>query len=157
MRQVSLPARVLAAARDHAAGTYPYEGCGLLLGYPAEDGVRVSRLLPCPNVAPPERRAHFFVIDPRVVINVRRSLRGTPEQVVGFYHSHPDAAAAPSSEDMEYIRLWPETVWLIVPVAAGEPGEARAWWLDEVEDERARELGVEVIPVRTTAVTACPE
>ena len=157
MRSVALTARVRDAAADHAAGTYPYEGCGLLIGYHSGDEVRVSRLLPCPNVAPPERRSHFFMIDPRVVINVRRSLRGTQEQVVGFYHSHPDAPAAPSATDMEYIRLWPETVWLIVPVEGGEPGEARGWWLDQPEDERARELAVETIPVRTTAVAACPE
>jgi proteasome lid subunit RPN8/RPN11 len=116
--------------------------------------VRVSRALPCPNVAAPEERTHRFVIDPRAVLNVRRSLRNTKETIVGFYHSHPDVAAEPSRTDMEYIRLWPETVWLIVPVDAGSAGEPRAWWLDEVDDPAARELRVHVPPVRATAA-AC--
>jgi proteasome lid subunit RPN8/RPN11 len=157
VKRVSLTARALGVALEHAAATYPYEGCGLLIGYQAEDGARVTRALPCPNVAPQETRTHRFVIDPRAVLNVRRSLRGTSESVVGFFHSHPDVPAAPSATDMEYIRLWPETVWLIVPVARGEATAPRAWWLDEVDSTEARELEVETIPTRTVAVTVCPE
>jgi proteasome lid subunit RPN8/RPN11 len=152
--QVTLPARVRESASNHAAGTYPFEGCGLLIGYLGEDGVRVTRAVPCPNVAAPEERTHRFIIDPRAVLNVRRSLRSTSESIVGFYHSHPDAEAKPSRTDMEYIRLWPETVWLIVPVKGGEAGEPRAWWLDDVDAPDARELRVHVPPVRAAAA-AC--
>jgi proteasome lid subunit RPN8/RPN11 len=88
---------------------------------------------------------------------VRRSLRGSQESVIGFFHSHPDCAAAPSATDMEYIRLWPETVWLIVPVFGGEATQPRAWWLDDVEETHARELAVEVLPVRAAAMAACLE
>ena len=154
MKQVTLIGRVREAALDHAAGAYPFEGCGLLIGHLEEDRVRVSRALPCPNVAEPEERTHRFVIDPRAVLNVRRSLRNTKESIVGFYHSHPDAEAMPSRTDMEYIRLWPETVWLIVPVDAGSAGEPRAWWLDEMDAPHARELRVHIPPVRATAA-AC--
>ena len=154
MKQVTLVGRVREAASDHAAGTYPFEGCGLLVGHVEEERVRVSRAVPCPNVAAPEERTHRFIIDPRAVLNVRRSLRGTSESIVGFYHSHPDAEAKPSRTDMEYIRLWPETVWLIVPVQGGEAGEPRAWWLDEADAPHARELKVRVPPVRAPAA-AC--
>ena len=65
MKQVTLVGRVREAALDHAAGAYPFEGCGLLIGHVEEDRVRVSRALPCPNVAEPEERTHRFVIDPR--------------------------------------------------------------------------------------------
>jgi proteasome lid subunit RPN8/RPN11 len=153
---VTLPEKVGEAAGDHAASAYPFEGCGLLIGYLTDDGVRVSRLLPCPNVAEPEVRTHRFIIDPRAVLNVRRSLRHSAESIVGFYHSHPDAPAAPSTTDMEYIRLWPETVWLIVPVEAGEPGAPRAWWLDDTDAPHARELRVHVA-ARSVAPAACPE
>lgn len=155
MIQVALTGRVGDAALDHAASAYPFEGCGLLIGYVEGDQVRVTRALPCPNVAAREEQTHRFVIDPRAVLNVRRSLRGTPEAIVGFYHSHPDAPAAPSATDLEFIRLWPETVWLIVPVAGGECGEPRAWWLDEGDAPRPREIAVHVPPV--PAAAACPE
>ena len=157
MKQVTLPARIRDAALDHAVGTYPYEACGLLIGYQGEDGVRVSRSVRCPNVAPREAQTHRFAIDPRAVLNVARSLKGTPESIVGFYHSHPDAPAAPSATDMEFIRLWPETVWLIAPVSGGHAGEPRAWWLDDVEDTAAREIAVRVQQVSTVAVAPCVE
>ena len=157
MNRVSLPARLRESAADHGVGAYPFEACGLLIGYATEEGVQVTRALRCPNVAPRELQTHRFSIDPRVVINVRRSLRGTLESVVGFYHSHPDAPAAPSATDMEFIRLWPETVWLIVPLNAGVAGEARAWGLDEPESPLAREIEVRVQPTRSAPALACPE
>jgi proteasome lid subunit RPN8/RPN11 len=157
VKQVTLTARARDAALDRGVTTYPFEGCGLLIGYLGEDGVRVTRSLACPNVAEKSLQTHRFVIDPRAVLNVRRSLRGTAETIVGFYHSHPDSPAAPSSTDMEFIRLWPETVWLIVPVRGGEAGEPRAWWLDDVEAPSARELRVNVLAARAVAVTTCPD
>lgn len=156
MNHVSLPARLSESAAAHGVGAYPYEACGLLIGYVTGEGVQVSRALRCPNVAPRELQTHRFSIDPRAVINVRRSLRGSRESVVGFYHSHPDAPAAPSATDMEFIRLWPETVWLIVPVNGGAAGEPRAWWLDDPELPAAREIAVRVQPTRDAALT-CPE
>lgn len=156
MNQVSLPPKAKDAALDHAASAYPFEGCGLLVGYTGEDGIRVTRVVPCPNVAERSEQTHRFVIDPRAVLNVRRSLRNTAETIVGFYHSHPDAPAAPSKTDMEFIRLWPETVWMIVPVEGGAPGAPRAWWLDDVDASAARELTLHVPPVRSTVAT-CPE
>lgn len=138
--------RIAAAPRerllDHATGGYPLEVCGLLIGVGEEDGtaLRVTRTLPCPNVAPAAERRRRFAIEPRAVINVQRALRGTPERILGFYHSHPDAAAEPSATDMEYVRLWPETVWLIVPVARGAAGPPRAWWLDRMDAAAPREL-----------------
>jgi proteasome lid subunit RPN8/RPN11 len=155
--RATLTARVRERVLEHAAATYPYEGCGLLIGYVGEDGPRVTRALPCPNVAAPETRTHRFSIDPRAVLNVRKSLRGSQETVIGFFHSHPDAPAAPSVTDMEYIRLWPETVWLIVPVFAGDATQPRAWWLDDADEPQARELAVEVLPVRTAVMATCPE
>jgi proteasome lid subunit RPN8/RPN11 len=127
--------------KESCSGGYPLESCGLLIGTIESPRITVTRALRCPNAAPPEVRTHRFSIDPRVVINVRRSLRGGSESIVGFFHSHPDAAAAPSKTDLEHIRLWPEVVWLIVPVYLGSPAEPRGWWLDE-EGDGPRELAV---------------
>ena len=140
----------------HAERTFPHESCGLLIGRIEPEGVLVTRSVPCPNQAPVEDRHHRFSIDPRAVLNVRRTLRGTPESIVGFYHSHPDGRAVPSVLDLEHIRLWPETVWLIVPAgdgAAEAPG--RAWWLDEGESE-VRELSIRVAALSAPRM-ACPE
>ncbi len=151
MTELRIAAATRARLLDHAAGGYPLEVCGLLIGVGEADGtaLRVTRVLPCPNVAPAAERRTRFAIEPRVVINVRRALRGTPEQILGFYHSHPDAAAEPSATDMEYVRLWPETVWLIVPVAGGAAGPPRAWWLDGADAAAPRELGLRTLRPRS--------
>lgn len=150
MTEVRIAAVQRARLLDHAAGGYPFEVCGMLIGVEEDDGaaLRVTRTLPCPNVAPAEERRRRFAIEPRVVINVRRALRGTPERILGFYHSHPDAAAEPSATDMEYVQLWPETVWLIVPVAGGAAQPPRAWWLDGADAAAPRELTLRTLHPR---------
>ena len=154
--QVVVAGPVRDAVRGHAGRTFPQEACGLLIGRVEPEGVLVTRAVPCPNQAPVDERHHRFSIDPRAVLNVRRTLRGTPESIVGFYHSHPDGRAVPSVLDLEHIRLWPETVWLIVPMLDGHaqaPG--RAWWLDEGETE-VRELSIRVAALGASRM-ACPE
>lgn len=153
--EVVLGGPVRDAVRAHARRAQPDEACGLLIGRVDAEGVLVTRSVPCPNQAPAEERHHRFVIDPRAVLNVRRTLRGTPESIIGFYHSHPDGRAVPSVLDLEHIRLWPETVWLIVPMVREEAHQPRAWWLDAGEEE-VRELAVRVAAVRSARVF-CPE
>jgi proteasome lid subunit RPN8/RPN11 len=131
-------AAVEAIAAD-AADAYPEEACGILIGEPG----RVHRVVRCANVAPAEQRLRRFELDPADVIRVRRELRGTPEAIIGFYHSHPDHPAEPSRTDLESFRLWPRTLWLIVPVHEGVPGAPRGWWLD-AEDSAPRELEIRV-------------
>jgi proteasome lid subunit RPN8/RPN11 len=44
---------------------------------------------------------------------------------VGFYHSHPDHPAEPSSFDLEH--AWPYYSYLIVSVRDGRVADARSW------------------------------
>lgn len=143
------------AVRAHAGRTLPHEACGLLVGRVEGGEVWVTRAVPCPNQAPEGERHHRFSIDPRAVLNVRRTLRGSAEAIVGFYHSHPDGRAVPSVLDLEHIRLWPETVWLIVPMVDQEAHPGRAWWLDAGETE-VRELSMRVAALSSARLT-CPE
>jgi proteasome lid subunit RPN8/RPN11 len=153
--QVVVGGPVRDALRGHAERAFPHEACGLLIGRVEDEGVVVTRALPCPNQAPLEERHHRFSIDPRAVINVRRSLRGSAESIVGFYHSHTNGRAVPSALDLEHIRLWPETVWVIVPEGGEFEQPVRAWWLDPGEQE-VRELAFRVAAVNAGRV-ACPD
>lgn len=157
MSQVTLPAPLHARIAEHASRGYPREVCGLLVGRTDAGGVHLTRAVPCPNVAPLDEQERRFEIDPRVVINVRRSLRATGEQIVGFYHSHPGAAAVPSLTDLTHMRLWPETVWLIVPVFGGECRAPRVWWIDSPEAEAPREIGLRLLPLPERKLVSCPE
>jgi proteasome lid subunit RPN8/RPN11 len=141
-RRLDLPRAVDEELRAYASAHYPLEACGLVLGERDSTGIRITRAVPCENVAERSRRGHFFLIDPREVLNAARSPNGGGEGLVGFFHSHPSAAAEPSRADMDFIRLWPETVWLIVSVTGGKASAARAWWLDNPHQEAAYELPV---------------
>jgi len=108
----------LAAIRAQARAAMPLEACGLLIG--TEDD-RVSRLEPASNVAAePARR---FEVDPRALLALHRRLRGTPERLIGHWHSHPQGQAVPSACDREMVSD-PDMAWLIV---AAPDGPVRAW------------------------------
>jgi len=127
--------------RSRAEEAYPEECCGFLTGF-REPGptVRILEQLPTANVAAEEDRRTTFLVKPKAVLEVVKQYRDRDDDVVGFYHSHPDHPAELSPTDLEFSRLWPRTVWLIVPVEDGSAGEARAWWLGErIEEPVARE------------------
>lgn len=139
MKRLVLPAAAAESAAAEGRQGYPYEICGALIGHQEGEVLRVQRVASFPNVADETQRRRRFAIDPVAILRLERELRGSGEQLLGFYHSHPDHEAAPSVTDMEYFRLWPETAWLIVPVRQGEPGPGRAWWLAR-DAEQATEI-----------------
>jgi proteasome lid subunit RPN8/RPN11 len=53
--------------------------------------------------------------------------------LLGFYHSHPDAPARPSQYDLDH--AWPSFWYVIVSVQQGEPAEMTAW---QLEADRSR-------------------
>jgi proteasome lid subunit RPN8/RPN11 len=90
--------------RQHGEETYPHECCGALLGHFDDNGSRavsktVSRVARCGNTREdsPHNRYH---IDPRDLIRIQREGRERGEEIVGFYHSHPDHPAQWSATDL---------------------------------------------------------
>ena len=86
--------------RRHAEETYPYECCGVLLGSLEGDGTKVvTRAAACSNAHEdsPQNRYH---IDPKELIRIQREGRVRGEEIVGFYHSHPDHPAQWSQSDL---------------------------------------------------------
>ena len=127
-----IPLDIADLDRIEAAGVtaYPDECCGLLIGHDIDDGgIEVVRVAMSENVEPGDRRSRFE-IDPRLLIALRRDLRGARDRIVGHYHSHPDHPARPSAHDAE--RAWePEMVWLITAVIGGEATETTAHVLED--------------------------
>jgi proteasome lid subunit RPN8/RPN11 len=86
--------------RQHGEETYPHECCGVLLGRFDEDGAKtVLCVARCGNTRSdsPHNR---YNIDPRELIRIQREGRERGEDIVGFYHSHPDHRAQWSSTDL---------------------------------------------------------
>lgn len=124
----------------------PEEACGLLIGRRQRDHVGVTRSVPCSNEAPGEQRTHRFEIDPRRVIEEERAARGSSEEVVGFYHSHPEGDPVPSKVDLTYMALWPDAIWVIVGAAMEGPESAvRAWQLEPDSPAKVREIEVPAV------------
>ena len=101
---------VLDGLLAEAAGAYPRECCGILMG----KGGQITQFRPASNAHPrPERH---FEIDPQALIDAHREARDGGPQVLGYYHSHPNGLERPSATD-EASSARDGTVWAII--AAG--------------------------------------
>jgi proteasome lid subunit RPN8/RPN11 len=87
------------ALRDHGEETYPHECCGVLLGRTEGEDRAVTSIVRCGNTRTdsPQNRYH---IDPRELIAIERQGRERGDDIVGFYHSHPDHPARWSPTDL---------------------------------------------------------
>lgn len=108
-----------AAIRRHGEETYPHECCGVLLGRFGDDGTKtVSRIARCGNTREdsPHNRYH---IDPKELIHIQREGRERGEDIVGFYHSHPDHPARWSVTDLAEAH-WFGCSYMITSVEKGK-------------------------------------
>lgn len=115
--------------RAHGAASYPYEGCGLLLGETAEGDNVVRAVRPLPNVWPVEsEKPERFRIDPADWRDVELEALGEGLDVVGVFHSHPDYPPVASPRDVAWAAFAGYS-YLITQVVAGTPGVSRSWQL----------------------------
>jgi proteasome lid subunit RPN8/RPN11 len=89
-----------AEIRRHGEETYPHECCGVLLGQMDGDVRTVTSTARCGNTRTdsPQNRYH---IDPKELVRIQRQARERAEDIIGFYHSHPDHPAQWSKTDLE--------------------------------------------------------
>ena len=110
------------AVKAHGAEGYPHEICGILVGprgsRTATDAKRARNIIV-------ERARDRYEIDPRDHIRIQREADADGQDIVGYYHSHPDHPAQASRFDTE--RAWSGYVYLIVSVAKGEAIDANAF------------------------------
>lgn len=145
---IVLAERHAEAIRAHGRRAYPEECCGVLLGKNGGTAPRVEVVREFANVHEDERRRRFL-IDPRDYLAAEREARERGLSVLGFYHSHPDHPPEPSAFDRTH--AWPNLHYVIVGVAAGEPGEITSWLLSE-DRETMRPERVAVEPGKAEAL-----
>jgi proteasome lid subunit RPN8/RPN11 len=127
------------AIRLEAARCYPNEGCGALLGRTTR---HVSETLALPNEETGSPRTRFTV-SPRDYLAVEGSADARGLLLLGFWHSHPDHPARPSTTDRTF--AWPGLLTIVIAVEAGEPGELTAWDVPG-PDQPFRQLDLDVSP-----------
>jgi proteasome lid subunit RPN8/RPN11 len=119
-----------ARIRAHGIETYPHECCGAILG--TDDSDRIVRdLMPLQNRRDDSPRNRFEVT-PDDVRMAEKTATDKKLDLIGWYHSHPDAPARPSEFDREH--AWPWYSYIIVSIQKGEPKDMNSWRL---KDDRA--------------------
>ena len=105
------------AIRRHGEETYPNECCGVLLGQMDGDLRTVTSTARCGNTRTdsPQNRYH---IDPKELVRIQREGRNRDEDIIGFYHSHPDHPAQWSQTDLAEAH-WIGCSYVITRVAQG--------------------------------------
>ena len=131
----------VAAIAAHAEATYPDECVGLLLGRLAGERTQALVAFPVENrwagqvqlsaSDDPSSRRDRFYLDPRDYLRADREAQAQGLDVVGCYHSHPDAPASPSERD----RVGAQAIggsrfaFVIQAVRQGRAAELTSWLL----------------------------
>ena len=123
---LKIAVKLLQRIHAHGVETYPHECCGALLGADGESSREVVELLPLANRRDdsPRNRFELTADDVRQAEMVAEEKR---LELIGWYHSHPDAPARPSEFDRDH--AWPWYSYIIVSVQKGEPRDTTSWRL----------------------------
>lgn len=113
---VEIPAETIHKLKNHAVLAYPNECCGILSGKREDDGlVRVKDALTVGNRISDEMRGKHFAIDPMEIYKHEKDLENSGLEIIGFFHSHPNAPAVLSREDEE--GMIPHLLYVLLSVA----------------------------------------
>ncbi len=117
--------------KAHGVDTYPYEGCGLLLGRVEDGRNRVLDIRTMTNMWPvqEEKRVRFRIAgdDWR---DAEFAAMAADLDIIGIFHSHPDSPPIASPRDLNWAS-WPGYSYIITEVSEGRPLESRSWQLLE--------------------------
>ena len=120
--------------RQHGEETYPYECCGVLLGQFADDGSKtVTHIARAGNTRDdsPHNRYH---IDPKELIRIQREGRERGEDILGFYHSHPDHPVRWSTTDLAEAH-WFGCSYVITSVEKGKAAVTNSFQLEGTDED----------------------
>lgn len=126
---IECDSELIESIRAHGRSTYPNECCGVLLGA-EQAGVKQAReIVALDNTREEEARHNRFLIAPEDLLRVEKESRRRGLDILGFYHSHPDAEARPSRFDLEH--AWPWYSYMIVSVRLGQDQDITSWVMRE--------------------------
>jgi proteasome lid subunit RPN8/RPN11 len=129
-------AKEYTAIRQHGEETYPYECCGVLLGNVDDDVRVVTSVVRCGNTRT-DSAHNRYNIDPRELVRIQREGRERGEDIVGFYHSHPDHPAEWSQTDLAEAH-WIGCSYVITSVAKGRAETTNSFELTGTEETDKR-------------------
>ena len=122
--------------------TFPHECCGVLLGQMDGDEHIVMASARCHNT---QAASDWFNIDPREVVRIEREATANGQDIIGFYHSHPDDGAHWSASDLREAH-WIGCSYVITSVRAGNSVETNSFLLvgSDEDDKRFEDEQIEI-------------
>jgi [CysO sulfur-carrier protein]-S-L-cysteine hydrolase len=111
--------QIVAHAREEA----PNECCGMIA---ARDGEAV-RVFRATNIEASPLRFH---IDPEEQLRITMEIEDGGLDLAAIYHSHTRTEPRPSQTDINFAKLWPGVLWVIVGLAESEP-DVQTWRIDD--------------------------
>jgi proteasome lid subunit RPN8/RPN11 len=141
---LKIPQSVYDSLRQHGEETYPHECCGVLLGQ-MDDGVRTVTSVARAGNTRTDSAHNRYNIDPKELIRIQREGRDRGEDIIGFYHSHPDHPAQWSQTDLAEAH-WFGCSYVITSVEKGKAVLTNAFELTG-SDENDKKLADEKIEV----------
>jgi proteasome lid subunit RPN8/RPN11 len=119
----------------HAESVYPEECCGILLGNMTGLSKTVVEVIPTINTweeaesdEVDRNKNSRYSIDPQDIFTAQKRARDLQLDIIGFFHSHPDYPAIPSTCDR--IQAWEVYSYPIISVINGKVSEIKSWVLD---------------------------
>jgi proteasome lid subunit RPN8/RPN11 len=94
---------------------YPYETCGVLIGYPQQNIAIVTQVIQARNMNQ-ERANDRFTLNPDDFMLAEREARDHQQDIIGIWHSHPDHPAKPSETDR--VNAWENWSYVIISVSS---------------------------------------
>ena len=130
---IGISETVIEQIKRHAERDYPHECGGMLVGRFSDNGAKeVFETFPLENAREDSRHNRVLIL-PKDVLDAERYAREKRLDVLGYYHSHPNAPAVPSQYDLDHaLPVWS---YVIASVLEGETVEVRSW---EMEEDRSR-------------------
>lgn len=122
-----------AVMRAHAEAAYPNECVGAMLGKTGPDGKTVGLAMPLENSAEGSQHA-FYQLSNDSLLAADMAARQMGMDMLGIYHSHPDADAYFSETDLKHSCPWYSFV--VLSVKSGEYDHSNSW-LPDFEQTRA--------------------
>jgi len=114
--------------RTEGESAYPNECCGVLIGEVDDKGVKTLKHSEAiRNAREDGEQYHRFLITPEDMMQAEITARKRKQDVIGFYHSHPDHPALPSDYDKEH--ALPFYSYVIVSVNKKKAEALTSWEL----------------------------
>ncbi|MBI4596440.1 MAG: M67 family metallopeptidase [Candidatus Tectomicrobia bacterium] len=128
-RRIFIKTSLIDTFRTLSQESYPHECCGFLAGPLSTAGPKeIQRFKASKNINL-QRATDRYEIDPREYLRFEKECLASREEIIGFFHSHPDHRPLPS--DFDRNMAWPGYSYVIISVCGGKAGEIRCWTLEE--------------------------